>query len=94
MLYSHLFFRHVFPVAAGHVIELLARVHPLANADGLKVGAPEILQQLVVAAQHLVVKFAVTQVEGDSPLVFEGDADNSTKRPNRPNSRPTPNPSL
>ena len=33
---------HVFPVAAGHVAELLSGVDALADADGLEVGAPEL----------------------------------------------------
>jgi len=47
-----LFLGHVFPVAARHVVELLAGIHALLDADGLEVGAPEVLQQLVVAAHH------------------------------------------
>ncbi len=39
---------HVSPVAAGHVAQLLAGVDAFADADGLEVGAPKVLQQLVV----------------------------------------------
>ena len=70
-----LFFSHVFPVAAGHVVELFAGIHALLDADGLEIGAPEVLQQLVVAAEHLFIQFAVFQTKRHSRLVFEGDAD-------------------
>ena len=70
-----MFFSHVFPVAAGHVVELLTGIHTLLDADGFEVGAPEVLQQLVVVAEHLFIQFAVVQTEGHSCLVFEGDAD-------------------
>ena len=52
-------FSHVFPVATRHVAELLLRVHPLFDADGLEVGAPQVLEQLVVLAQHVVIHLAV-----------------------------------
>ena len=70
-----LFFSHVFPVAAGHVVELLAGIHALLDTDGLEIGAPEVLQQLVVAAEHLLVQFAVFQTKRHGSLVVEGDAD-------------------
>ena len=44
--------RHVAPIAAGHVVELFPGVDALADADGLEVGAPEVLEQLVVGAEH------------------------------------------
>ena len=37
------FLRHVLPVASGHVAQLLAGVEALLDADGLEVGAPEVL---------------------------------------------------
>ena len=46
------FLRHVAPVAAGHVVELFLGVDALADADGLEVGAPEVLEWLVVGAEH------------------------------------------
>ena len=70
-----MFFSHVFPVAAGHIVELFTGIHALFDADGLEIGAPEVLQQLVVVAKHLLIQFAVVQTEGHSRLVFEGDAD-------------------
>ena len=53
---------------------MLAGVHPLLDADGLEVGAPQVLQQVVVVAQHLVVQTAVGEAEGHGGLVGEGDA--------------------
>ena len=53
---------------------MLAGVHPLLDADGLEVGAPQVLQQVVVIAQHLVVQTAVNEAEGHGGLVGEGDA--------------------
>ena len=46
------FLRHVAPVATGHVVELFPGVDALADADGLEVGAPEVLKQLVVGAEY------------------------------------------
>ena len=40
---SLLFFGHVFPIAARHVLELLAGIHALTDADGLEIGAPQVL---------------------------------------------------
>lgn len=54
---------HVFPVTAGHVAQLFAGVDALPYADGFEVGSPEVLQQSVVAAQHLFVQLAVGKVE-------------------------------
>ena len=70
-----MFFRHVFPIAAGHVLKLFARVHALADADGLEIGAPEILKELVVAAEDLFAEFAVGEVERNGSLILESDAD-------------------
>ena len=39
---------HILPVAARHVIELLARIEALANADGFEVSAPKVLEEVVV----------------------------------------------
>ena len=39
-----LFLGHVFPVSAGHVVELLTGVDAFADADGFEVGAPEVLK--------------------------------------------------
>ena len=81
MLNAHLraviLFRHVFPVAAGHVAELFAGIHALADADGFEVGAPEVLEQLVVIAEDVGVELAVRQVEGYGGFVLEGDADDA-----------------
>ena len=49
-----LLFRHIFPIAAGHVAELFAGIHPFANADGFEVSAPQFLEQLVVFAEQYV----------------------------------------
>ena len=38
-----LFFSHVFPVATGHIFQLFAGIHALLDADGLEIGAPEVL---------------------------------------------------
>ena len=54
-----LFLRQILPVAAGHVVELLAGVQTLTDADGFEIGAPEVLQQMVVAAEEVVGEFAV-----------------------------------
>ena len=43
-----LFLCHVFPIASGHVVELLLGVHTLANADGLEIGPPQFLQEFVI----------------------------------------------
>ena len=58
-----------------HVAELFAGVHALLDTDGLEIGAPEVLKELVVAAQDLVVELAVGEVEGHGSLILEGDAD-------------------
>ena len=72
---SLLFFGHVFPIAAGHVLKLFAGIHALTDADGLEIGAPQVLEKLVIAAEDLVVEFAVSQAEGYGSLILEGDAD-------------------
>ena len=45
---SLLLLGHILPIAAGHVIELLARIETLANADGFEVSAPKVLEEVVV----------------------------------------------
>ena len=72
---SLLFFGHVFPITAGHVLKLFAGIHALTDADGLEIGAPQVLEQLVIAAENLVVEFAISQAEGYGSLILEGDAD-------------------
>ena len=72
------FLSHIFPVAARHIAELLARVDALANADGLEIGTPELLEKCVVAAEYVGIKLSVGEVEGDGCFVFEGDADSPT----------------
>ena len=59
---------HVFPIAAGHVAELL-----FLDADGFEVGAPEVLEHLVVGTQHIGIELAIGQVEWHGGLVLEGD---------------------
>ena len=66
LLSFHLFLRQIPPVPSWHILKLLAGVHPLLDADGLEVGTPHLLQQLVVVAQHLVVQTAVGEAEGHS----------------------------
>ena len=61
-----LFLRQIPPVPSRHILKLLVGVHPLLDADGLEVGTPHLLQQLVVVAQHLVVQTAVGEAEGHS----------------------------
>ena len=54
-----LFLRQILPVAAGHVVELLAWVEAFTDADGLEISAPEILEEAVVVAEDIVVEFSV-----------------------------------
>ena len=64
---------HVFPIAARHVFQLFARIHTLLDTNGLKVGAPEILKKLVVAAEHVGIKLAVLKTKGNSGFILKGD---------------------
>ena len=66
LLSFRLFLRQIPPVPSRHILKLLVGVHPLLDADGLEVGTPHLLQQLVVVAQHLVVQTAVGEAEGHS----------------------------
>ena len=66
---------HVFPIAARHILELFAGIHAFLDADGLKVRSPEILEELVVAAEDISIEFAIRKTEGYGRLVLEGDAD-------------------
>ena len=58
-----LLLRQVFPIPPRHVLKLLPWIQSLADAYRLEVGAPQILQELVVVAQHIVVQPAVGKVE-------------------------------
>ena len=69
-----LFLSHVFPIAAGHVTELLAGIHALADADGFEVGAPEVLEKFIVLAHHGIVELTIRQIEGHGGFVLEGHA--------------------
>ena len=66
-----LLLRHVFPIAARHVVELFAGIHALADANGLEVCAPKVLHQTVVAADDIVVEFAVGKAERQRSLILE-----------------------
>ena len=52
-------------------------IHALLDADGLEIGAPELLEYLVVLTQHLGIKFTVAEVEGHGCLILESDMDGS-----------------
>lgn len=54
--------RQIFPVADGHVLTLLARVHAFADADGLEVGAPQFLEELLVLVEQGLVELARLEV--------------------------------
>ena len=69
------FLRHVAPVTVGHVVELFTGIDALADADGLEVGTPELLEKLVVSTEHIAAELAVGKVERYGGFVFEGDAD-------------------
>lgn len=69
-----LFLRHIFPIPSGHVIQLLLRIHAFADTDSLEVSAPEILEEFVILTQHLVIEFAIVEVEGQRILILERDA--------------------
>ena len=49
---SSLLLGHILPIAAGHVLELLAGIDALTDADGLEVGAPQLLEESVVVAEQ------------------------------------------
>ena len=66
---------HVFPIAARHILELFAGIHAFLDTDGLKVRSPEVLEELVVAAEDISIEFAIRKTEGYGRLVLEGDAD-------------------
>ena len=51
----------ILPIAAGHVVELLPGVQALLDADGFEVGAPKVLQQMVVTAEDIIREFAIGQ---------------------------------
>ena len=53
-----LLFGHVLPVAAGHIVELLAWVEAFTDADGLEICAPKVLKEAVIGAQDIVVEFS------------------------------------
>lgn len=55
---SFLFFSHVFPVSAWHVVELLLGIEAFAYADGFEVGLPELLEEVVVVREEVVLEFA------------------------------------
>ena len=69
-----LFLRHIFPIPSGHVIQLLLRIHAFADTNSLEVSAPEILEEFVILTQHLVIEFAIVEVEGQRILILERDA--------------------
>ena len=66
-----LLLRHVFPIAARHVVELFAGIHALTDADGLEICAPKVLHQTVVAAEDVIVEFAVGKAERQRSLILE-----------------------
>ena len=74
LLLRLLLLSQILPVSPGHIIQLFARVHALADADGLEIGAPQLLHQRVVAAQHVVVQTPVAEAERDGRFVGKGDA--------------------
>ena len=70
-----MFLRQILPISSWHVVELFAWVQTLTDADGLEIGAPEVLQQVVIAAEYFVIEFAIGERERHSRLVLKGDAD-------------------
>lgn len=58
-LQSPLLLGHILPIAARHVIELLAWVEALTDADGLEISSPKVLKEAVVGAEHIIVEFSV-----------------------------------
>ena len=53
------FLRHVFPITARHIAELFLGVHALLDADGLEIGAPELLEYHVVLAEDISIHLAI-----------------------------------
>ena len=51
-----LHFGEVGPEADGHVLALLAGVEALADGEGAEVGAPEVLESLLVGGQEVGVE--------------------------------------
>lgn len=70
---------HVFPVATGHVTELFLGIHAFFDTDSLKIGAPKVLENLIILAEHLGIQFAIGQVEGYSGLMLESDTDGAAE---------------
>ena len=65
-------FRHICPVADGHVLAMLAGVEALFDTDGFEIGAPEVLEKLLVLGKQFLIQLACTRVEG-ATVVGEGD---------------------
>lgn len=54
-----LFLCHVFPIATGHIAELLFGIHTFLDADSLEIRTPEILEYLVILAQDISIEFTI-----------------------------------
>ena len=66
-------FRHILPVAARHVAELLFRIHPLMDTYSLEISTPQFLEQEIVLAQQFFAKLPRFEIERQGCFILESD---------------------
>ena len=51
-----LLLRQIFPIAHGHILPVLARIHPLLDTNSLEIGFPELLEKFFILIHKALIK--------------------------------------
>lgn len=51
-----LLLRQILPIAHGHILPVLARIHPLLDTNSLEIGFPELLEKFFILIHKALIK--------------------------------------